>query len=199
MINDELNKIWKSSSKVEKVKFEKSRLILELQSNMENLHKKIKFRDFREITAAIIVIPIFIYYAVIIPYPITKIASILIIVWSCYVVFKLRQTNKNKPSEYHENYLVYLEKNRHYLQEQKELLDNIFWWYIAPFLFCMGLFVIGFLGNPDRANWVLTTLIGGVVLSVVIYIMNKRASKKEYEGRINKIEALLKMMKSTEI
>lgn len=198
MINDELNKIWNSSSKVEKVKFEKSRLILELQSNMDNLHKRIRFRDLREIVAAIIVIPIFIYYAIIIPYLISKIASILIVVWACYVIYKLRQVNNNKPSDYHENYLIYLEKNKEYLREQKELLDNIFWWYIAPFLFCMSLFVIGFLGDSNQTNWVITTLVVGGVLSVIIYIINKRASKNEYDGRISKIENLIKIMKSTE-
>lgn len=97
MINDELNKIWMSSSKVEKVKFEKSRLILELQSNMDNLHKRIGFRDLIEIAAAIILIPIFIYYAVTIPFLITKVASILAVVWACYVIYKLRQTKNYKP------------------------------------------------------------------------------------------------------
>jgi CDP-diglyceride synthetase len=200
MINDEIDEIWKSFPKAEKVKFEKHRLMLELQSNLDNLHKQMRSRDTREIYAAKIVIPMFILTAVLIPFLITKIASILVAIWSCFVIYKLRQTNNNKILNYNENYLIYLQQNKEYLQNQKKLLDSVFWWYIIPFLFCMSLFFIGFLDNSNKSNWVITTLLIGVVLfSVFIYIMNKRVSKNEFDGRISKIENLIKMMKSTEI
>lgn len=103
------------------------------------------------------------------------------------------------PSDYYENYLIYLEKNKEYLQKQKELLDNIFWWYIAPFLFCIVLFVIGISGDSNHTSWIIATLAGAGVIAMISYIINKRASKTEFDGRISKIENLIKTMKSTEI
>ena len=198
MINDELKEIWKSSSQVEKVKFEKSRLILEMQSSIDSLNKKIRLRDMREIFAAVLVIPIFIYYAIIIPYPITKIASILIVIWASFIIAHLRQTKKYKPSEYSEDYLTYLEKNKQYLQKQKKLLDTVLWWYITPFLFCLVLFILGFVGVPEKKIWMVTTLIGGIILALIVYFMNKKYSKQDFENRLSKIEDLIKVMQSPE-
>ena len=199
MTNDELKKIWKSSSQVEKVKFEKSRLILEMQSSIENVNKKIKSRDIMETVASLIVIPTFTYYAFIMPYLSTKIASILIVIWAFYVIFHLRRIRKLKPSEYTDNYLTYLKKNKDYLQNQKKVLDTVLWWYIAPFLFCLGLFVIGFLGVPGKENWIIKTLLIGVIISLIIYFTSKKYSRKEYESRIHKIEDLIKVIESNDL
>ena len=200
MINDEIDEIWNSFSKAEKVKIDQHRMMVELRSNLDNLQKQIRLRDKREITVAIIVIPMFIIIAVLIPFLITKIASILLAIWSCFVIYKLRQTNNNEPIHYNEKYLRYLEQNKEYLQDQKKLLASVFWWYIAPFLFCSTLFLIGFLDTSNKSNWVSIAMIIGVVLfSVLLYIMNKNVSKNELDPRISKIENLIKKMKSTEI
>ncbi len=198
MINDELKKIWQSSPQGEKVKFEKSRLILELQSSMDTLHKKIKARDIGEYIGVLIVIPVFIYYAITIPFLLTKIASILIAIWACYVAFRLRQTKNAQPSEYDDNYLNYLEKNKQYLQKQKQLLDQIFWWYIAPFICFLTLFLVGLLEASQNTTWIVMTLIIGIFLSIIIYLLNKKYAKQEFETRINKIEDLIKVMKEEE-
>lgn len=198
MINDELKKIWKSSSQKERVKFEKSRLILELQSNIKTIDKKIKSRDLRETMAALIVIPVFLYYAFTIPFLITKIASVLIVIWAAYVVVRLHQTTSYKPSEYHESYLTYLVKSKEYLQKQKELSDNVLWWYIAPFLFLIILFLIGFAGDSEKVTWIVMTSTAGVLLSIVILFMNKKYSEKEYGSRINKIDELIRIINQAE-
>ena len=58
---DELINIWQSSSNQERIKFEKSKLILEMKSSLDRFHKTIKNRNLRELLAALIVIPIFAY------------------------------------------------------------------------------------------------------------------------------------------
>ena len=201
MINDELIKIWKSSAKIEQVKFDKSRLMIEIQSNIDQFNKRIKLRDLMEISAAIVVILIFVYILFFIPYLIphlvSKIASGLIVVWAIYVIYRFLTVRKIKPSEYSENYLSYLIKNRVYFMEQKKLLDSIFWWYLAPFLFCLLLFVSGYIGESTNNASIIITITGGVIVSVLTYFLNKNASKKEFDPKIKKIENLIKMLKET--
>jgi hypothetical protein len=62
-MEDELVKIWQSSPNQERVKFEKSRLMIDAQSSIDRLHKEIRFRDIKEQIAVIIVIPAFAYAA----------------------------------------------------------------------------------------------------------------------------------------
>lgn len=194
MINDELLKIWNSSTKVEQVKFEKSRLMLEMQSSIDSFNSKIKSRDRRDIIAALIVIPCFIYAAWTIPYIISKVASLLVVAWAIYVIFRLQGTKQLQPTEYSENYLTYLKKNKEYIKAQKKMLDSTFWWYIAPFLFCLLLFQVGFLGVPGKENGAIQIILGGVVLSIIIYSLNRRSSRKYYEPRIQKVEALIQTL-----
>lgn len=198
MINDELINIWKSSTNIEQVKFKKSRIMLEIQSSIDSFNKTVKYRDLREIMAAIIIIPIFGYYLFTLPSLISKLASGLFIVWAIYVVFRLLKTRKLKPSEFSENYLSYLRKSKEYFLAQKQLLDSVFWWYIAPFIFCTVLFVIGRPAIPGNNNETIQTIVGAVILSVIIYIINKRYAKKEFKPRIQKIEALIRTMEETE-
>ena len=52
MIEDELIKIWQSSSNEERIKFEKSKLMIELQSSLDRLNRRWKFGVRVEIVAA---------------------------------------------------------------------------------------------------------------------------------------------------
>ncbi len=197
MINDELMKIWKSSSKTEQIKFDKSRLIIEMQTSIDQFERTIKNRDRREILGSAIVIVIFLYVTFTIPYFISKIASGLIVFWAINVICQLLKVKKIKPSEYSEDYLSYLKKNSVYFKKQKEILDSIFWWYIAPFLFCLFLFVSGFIGESSN-NSIIITITGGLIVSGITYMMNKNASKKELDPKIKKLESLIRILENEE-
>ena len=90
MMEEELIKIWQSSSSRERVKFEKSRLILNMQSSLDEIHKKIQYRDLRESIAVGIVIPVFTCYAYSVPILLSKVAYVLIIGYALFVALKLR-------------------------------------------------------------------------------------------------------------
>ncbi len=53
MIEDELIKIWQSSSKQELIKFEKSKLMIELQSSLNRLHRWWKYLELSETLLAV--------------------------------------------------------------------------------------------------------------------------------------------------
>jgi len=193
-MEEELRIIWQSSTNEEQVKFEKSRLIIDVQSSLDRFDKSIKYRDLVEIIAALTVIPVFIYYAYIIPFTLTKIASILIALWAIFVIFKLRKARKHQPSAYTETYLEYLYKTRKYLGVQKRLLDTVIYWYVLPGMAFIFLFLAGFIGIPEKSTWMMGTATAAVVLGIIIYFINKRAVRKVIMPRLNKVEELIKVM-----
>jgi protein-S-isoprenylcysteine O-methyltransferase Ste14 len=198
MIENELVKIWQSSPNQERVKFEKSRLMIDVQSNVDLIHRKIKYRDIAEQLGAILVSPVFIYYAFTIPFLLTKIASILIVVWAMYVIFRIRQAKKHKPGAFTDNYLQYLHKTRDYLVIQKDMIDNVLYWYILPAMILMFMFILGPGVTPERISKLTSTALVIVVTGIAIYYLNKRAVKKQLNPRLEKIDKLIGVMAKEE-
>jgi hypothetical protein len=196
MIEDELVKIWQSSPNQERVKFEKSRLIMEVQSTVDDVHKKIKNRDLAELLAGVLIIPVFAFYAYSIPFVLTKIASVLIICWGIFVIIRLRNAKKHKPGAFTESYLDYLYKTREYLKIQMNLIDSVLNWYILPASILVLLFNMG----PGIAGRLLIIVKWGaflVVFGAIIYYLNKRTVKKQFIPRLEKIDKLIDMMEKS--
>jgi hypothetical protein len=197
MMEEELIKIWQSSSSQERVKFEKSRLMLNMQTSLDEIHKKkkIQYRDLREYIAMGIVIPLFTYYAYSVPNLLSKVASVLIIGYALFVALKLRNAKKYKPSAFTETYLEYLYKSKEYLLYQKQLLDSVIYWYILPGITLTMLFALG-LGVTDRLKPILKVAIANVVIAIAVYYLNKRAVQKELNPRLSKIDELIRMLEN---
>lgn len=198
-MEEELIKIWQSSPNQERVKFEKARLMIEVKSSMDQLHRKIKYRDMTEKIGAGLVIPVLIFYTYRIPYTLSKIASVLLIGWGIYVLVRLSKAKKHKPSEFSVTYMEYLYKTRDYLNIQKELIDNILYWYILPCTAFVFLFLAGFIGVPGKLPYIIKTGIFGVVAGTGIYFLNKQAVKKQYIPRLTKIYELIALMEKNNV
>lgn len=192
-MEEELIKIWQSSPNQERVKFEKSRLMIDVQSSMDRFHRSIKNRDLREYIAVAIIIPAFAFSAYFIPFTVSKIASVLIIGYAIYVAIRLRNAKKHKPSAFTETYLDYLYKTREYILIQKQLLDTVIYWYILPGVTLTMLFVMGF-GITGRLKPILKMGAINVGLAVATYYLNKRAVQKELAPRLTKVNELISLM-----
>ncbi|MEM9526298.1 MAG: hypothetical protein AAGA31_06795 [Bacteroidota bacterium] len=195
MIEEELIKIWKSSPEPEQVKFEKSRLMLDVQSKVDRLHKEMKWLYLREGLGAIIAIFMFSFYAFIIPYLLTKIAFVLIVLWAAFILYVIKKTKEKIPNQYALNYLDYLLKNREYLEEQKRLRENIFYWYVLPFISFVYLGLLGpYLDHPEKASGLAIIAIVCLLGGITTYLLNKRSAKKFIEPKLEKVNGLIKKM-----
>lgn len=190
MIEDELVKLWQSSPNQERIKFDKSRLMLEVQSGIDKLERAIKYRDLRETLAVAIVIPFFIYMGYLIPSLLTKIGSGLIVMYGIFVVFWLNQAKKHKPGPLTATYLEYLRKAKQHLDAQKHLLDTVLYWYILPAYVSMSVFMLG----SGTHEVIIRMQIGLIALCVAIYYLNKRAVTKTLMPKLVKIEAAIQVM-----
>ena len=192
-MEEELIKTWQSSPNQERIKFEKSRLMLDVQSSMDRLHRSIKYRDLREQIAVAILIPALVYTAYAFPPLLSKVASVLTIGWALYILIRLRNAKKHKPGAFTETYLEYLHKTKDYLLIQKQLLDSIMYWYILPGMTLTMLFFMGF-GVVGRSVQIIKYGLGNVALAVATYFLNKRAVKREIVPRLVKIDELINLM-----
>ncbi len=148
MLEQELKNIWKNSSQAAKIKFDLSRLLSALNGKMNRIEKSIRRRDITETTVAILMIPVFGYFAYEIPFPLTKVGSILIIIWLGYLIFKLRDVKKHKPRvDLTLSFREQLENQKAYMLQQARLLDTVLYWYLLPPFIANAILVLG-LGNP---------------------------------------------------
>ncbi|MFK7812574.1 MAG: hypothetical protein AB8B59_08775 [Maribacter sp.] len=194
MMEEELIEIWKSSPNPERVKFEKSRLILEVQSSLDRFYKLIRFAILREKIAGILIIFVFSAYVYFIPFALTKIASFIFALFGVWYVWTLNGLKKHKPTVLSENYLDYLKSYRHYIGILKKMSDQIHW-HLIFIILNMSLFIAGpIIDNAldtTRIIIFITVVVGGLTSC---YIYAKWFIKKHYVERLKKINRLIKIM-----
>ncbi|WP_136465225.1 hypothetical protein [Flagellimonas onchidii] len=194
MMEDELIQIWQSSSDQERIKFEKSRLMIELESSLTRLHKWWKYLELVEGVSILICIPVFAFYVYFVPFILSKIASALTVIWLIYVIVRIVRIKKYKPSAFTESYLDYLHKTRKYLKVQMYLLKSSLYWYILPGIFFIFLFLVGAWEKPETHNVIILTAVLAICIGVITYYINKRRVRKEFEPRLKKIDELIAVM-----
>ena len=193
MIEDELIKIWISSSNQERIKFEKSKLMIELQSSLKRLHRWWNYLELSETVLAVFGVLLSTLLLFKIPFILTKIALALMIICVVYLIIKYRGVKKFQLSDLENNYLNYLKKNREYLQAQKKFLKTYFYWGILPVYPIMLLFTISIW---EKVPIYLIILINVATIGIGIYgyFLNKKRVKREITPRIFRVNELINQL-----
>ena len=194
-MEDELIKIWQSSPKTEQVKFEKSRLMLDMKSSLDRFRRLVKYSILVEQIGVIIIIPIFLFIVYWVPPVLSKIASFLIVLWAIWYMFRLRKIKERQPKSITLNYLEYLKKNRGYLKYLKNMTDTAMYWYILPPMTGYFMFITGahFYARGPNTFFLLTLLLG-IGASIAYYYYFRWIVKKIYVPRLKKIDELVKVL-----
>ncbi len=189
MIDEELQRIWQKAPQEEQIRFEHSRLLLELKQKLSGLDKQVKRRNIREGFIIFLVFVTFGYYFYVTPLVWIKIGSLYFIGYGFYVAFMLFKTRRRKPfSHVYQTLNDYLHNYRLYLEQEKALLDNIHTWYILPLTPGIILFLSS--GTYDLQNALL--LLGGfLIIGITIFYLNKRAAEREIRPVLESIEDAL--------
>ena len=193
-MEDELIKIWQSSPNQEKIKFEKSKLIIEVQSSLDRIQRSWKYMIIRETIAAIIAIPAFLFITYNVPYTISKIGSIWIVLAVIYILIRLKSAKKHKPTDLTETYIDYLYKTKDYLNAQKKLLDTVLYWYVLPVFPGYVLILLGFIHIPEKRKIIIIAALAFVVMAILAHFLNKRGVRKEFDPRLKKIDELIQVL-----
>lgn len=195
MIEEELIQIWQSSSNQERIKFEKSKLMIELQSSLDYLNRWWKIGVQVEIVAAFIAIPTFAFVAYWVPFTSSKIASTLIIIYVVHIITRLLGIKKFKPSDLEDNYLEYLKKSKEYLEAQRNLLETYKYWGITPLYPIIFLFVVDFWEIPSKRIVIVILFLNMVGMHIFTYFFHKRRVKNEINPRIKRVNEVIESLK----
>jgi uncharacterized membrane protein len=193
MIEDELIKIWQSSSNQEQIKFEKSKLMIELQSSLKRLDRWWNYLELSETILAVFGVLLSALLLFKIAFILTKTALALMIICAVFLIIKYRGVKKFQPSDLENNYLNYLKKNREYLQAQKKFLKTYLYWGILPVFPIMVLFNIS-IWNKIPENFIIGLIfinIATIGIGVYGYFTNKKRVKKEITPRISRVNELI--------
>ncbi|MER3373206.1 MAG: hypothetical protein RIM83_01055 [Allomuricauda sp.] len=204
MIENELIAIWQSSSKHERIKFEKSKLMLEVQSSLDKFDKTTRYWDFMEISIAATLIPFFTYQAYQLPSMLSKFGAILISIWLIYVINNVLKLKKAKPQE-DNSYLEYLKENKDYLERHKSFSDKLMYWYVLPCLTGVVMIMIGKLDLLAKSwlqiantKMVWISLLVFMAIGVFAYVLNKWVVKKEFTPKLKKVNELIQLMQDNQ-
>tara|TARA_R110002074_G_scaffold166430_1_gene327023 strand:- start:30425 stop:31015 length:591 start_codon:yes stop_codon:yes gene_type:complete len=195
MIEDELIKIWQSSSNQERVKFEKSKLMIELDSSLERFDSWWKNMERVNVISGWVTVLGFIPPIIWIPYTSMKIASALIIVWVIYIVTRGKSVKKFKPSDLEENYLQYLEKARTYLLAQKRFFETSLNWRVLTISPIYLLFFVSIWDKPLARYVAVISFCALVGIGIYSYYKSKRIVKNKINPRITRVDELIKKLK----
>jgi len=194
-MEDELIKIWQSSPEQEQIKFEKSRLILEMQSSLNRFHRFVKYRVLIDQIGTITMIPVLLFSIYIVPPILVKIASFLIVIWVIWYMLQLIEAKRREPESVTLNYLEYLKKNRDYMIYLKKTIVKSMYSYAllalpAYFLSIAGVYFDGIINLAFFIKLILV----GVVGHIGAYIYSRWEVKKIDAPRLKKIDELIEVM-----
>ena len=195
MIEDELTKIWQSSPKVEQVKFEKSRLLLDMQSSLNRFYQFAKYNILIGQIALMMMIPVFLFYIYFVPPILAKIASLLIAICGIWHSIMLRKLKKDKPRETAANYLEYLKSNSHYVGTIIKTTKFAAYGYTlismpGYFLFITGFYLDGIVGKGLFIKMILIGVVGHLICFIISYYV----VKKIYVQRLKKLNELIRTL-----
>lgn len=181
--------IWRSSTGSDLVKVEQRSLLHDLSSKMNKLDEKIRKRNIREYVIASLVIIAFCVIAYLVPYTLTKIASLLMIPYYLFYMYKIVNVRGQKSSNFSQPLKQFLISQKRYFRKEKELLDSILYWAIIPLAFILILFYAGFPMDLPSHIWT-----GGFSFIILfgVYWANKYVARKTFKPLLHSLEKLIR-------
>jgi amino acid transporter len=184
MLENELKNIWKNSSKEELVKFNKSKLILDLDSKLENFEKRMKNRDRKMLVWGILVTIGLTYLFFSDTELITGIICLTIIPYVILQFYLIKKVKQYKVDYYSLPLKEYLLKHQQYLIKERKLDENAFYWKILPGLPALTLtIIVSMFGTELILNIIFIT-----IFFVIVFLFVKWRAKKRFDPLMKKVE-----------
>ena len=188
MNDDSLKQLWQKSACDMTVNLNNKALLDSLNKKINQFEKSILKRDIREITAAFIVMIIYIFYFIKIPFPMAKAGATIIILSCIFVGAKLLYAKKIKQSDIQNDIKEHLKYCLQRINNQIVLLESVWLWCLLPFY--IGVLVFYFALPLSALNKIIFS-VTVTVLYAIIYLINKRASKRVLKPLKENIEEAL--------
>ncbi|TGE83224.1 hypothetical protein C7Y70_11055 [Pseudoalteromonas sp. KS88] len=194
---DDLKQDWQQAIETESTPDNLTEVIDMIEQQTTKIDKEIKRRDFLEIGIAVFLIPVWIWGLLNSASTMQSIGLIIAIVACIYIPYRLISAKKvnAKKSDSVKDFLV---QEKQKIQQQKQMLESVVWWYIAPLTVAILLITLGAKVNEQGIPQIALGMVwyyacvGLLVLGV--YFLNKRAAKNKFAPLLKNIEQRLAEM-----
>lgn len=154
MHEEELKNIWKKSGDKDMINIKVDDLTREFQRKMNRFESKIRKRDTMEIIGALASMCFFGFIGYEFPFPSSKVAAVIGVLWSAYVIYRLKRTQESKkPDDFTSSVENQLIQHKQHLQRQAKLLSSVWYWYVLPPFLANAILFFG-MGNPSDYDWI---------------------------------------------
>jgi len=196
---DDLKQDWQETVASQTSTESLTEVIATLEKQTTKIDKEIKRRDLLEISIAILLIPFWIYGLFNTVGTMQTMGYITAIVSCIYIPYKL--LNAKKVSALKSSSVKdFLMREKQKVEQQKQLLESIVWWYIAPLTLSIILITLGSTATESSMFYVTDFLqkyyLFLAMLVIGIYFLNKRAAKKKFTPLLENIEQRLAELKN---
>jgi len=191
---DDLKQDWQQTVKAPPLTADFKEVISVLEKETSKIDKEIKRRDILEISIAMLLIPVWVFGLVNSVSLIQTLGCWFAIATSLFVSYKLLRA-KRVEAPRDASVKAFLETEKQKVQQQKQLLESIVWWYIAPITLSIVLITLGAnvdsSGMPQITDFILKYYGALALLVVGGYLLNKRAARKKFGPLLTNIEQRL--------
>lgn len=194
---DDLKQDWQQTIKNESTPEKITEVINMIEQQTTKIDKEVKRRDFLEVGTSVILVPFWIWGLLNSASTMQSIGLVLAIAACMYIPYRLISAKKveAKKSGSVKDFLI---QEKQKIQQQKQMLESIAWWYLAPLTVAILLISLGANVNeqgipkisPDM-YWYYACV--GLFM-VGVYFLNKRAAKNKFGPLLKNIEQRLAEM-----
>ena len=194
---DDLKQDWQQAIKNESTPENINEVINMIEQQTTKIDKEVKRRDFLEVGTSVILIPFWIWGLLNSASTMQSIGLVIAIAACMYIPYRLISAKKveAKKSGSVKDFLI---QEKQKIQHQKQMLESIAWWYLAPLTVAILLISLGANVNeqgipqisPDM-YWYYACV--GLFM-VGVYFLNKRAAQNKFGPLLKNIEQRLAEM-----
>lgn len=206
MTFDELQKnYWQKDAAGSKLTIDSDMLIREVRRNKSAFESSIFWRDFREVAVAVIMVGVFLYDAFKRAENMWIAGSYVILAMTCLYVAAFfiidHHLQRKKGPRHTDPLLACVESSLTQVEHQIWLLRNVFWLYLLPLGAGVAMVLIAInchLFKVLSAKLVLSECLVVTLIVVLVfwgvYLLNRRAVRKDLMPRKVELESLLKTL-----
>ena len=207
MTFDELQKNWRSQQADPKLAIDPNLFLKEIKRNKECFESAIFWRDVREVGVAAMLVIFFLYSGIKHSlWPLSLLA--LLCLWVGVFMVADRIVQKRRQPCLSDSLFNCIKSSLAQINHQVWLLRNVLWWYLLPigagliiwFSYCG----ISVMNENDELSlgsllFILTCIVGTILLYWGIYWLNQWAIRKELAPRKHELEDLLNSLKNATV
>lgn len=192
MNDEQLKALWQTSNANKDIfTINPPKIFIEMNAKIQQFEKDIKNRNAREITVAMLLIPVSIFFAFTIPFTLSKIGAVVLLCSCLWIIYYLKSNSSTKAMNMQLSLKEQLQTHKQHILKEKQILENVLVWYMLPIL--SGLILLSAGHGINRGFFIQLFIL--VIMAIGIYFLNKKAAN-EMNPLIEEIDHSIKHIDS---